>query len=276
MIKLGIRENPFKTCFQILLVCSLFNASSLEGEEYPARYEGIELFRVSDRIDLGVLPQFLPYNPIIVEAGAYWGAHALQASKIWPQGKVFAFEPNPKAFEQLQRMIVESGCTNVRAYNLALNNYAGEARLYLCHGTNGNDPVFEFASSLLAPSKYMEIHYQGPKIDVPCVVLDDWCHENQIDHIDILKLELEGLELPVLQSSPQILKNTKVIVVQTHFFPSRIGITHYINLRAFLKESGFLLLSHWYREGLGGNAIFLSREVWDAYFKKSLGLDWEG
>jgi len=264
----------FRPCFQVLLG-SLLLFSKLEGEEYPARYEGIDLFRASGAIDLSVLPQFLPYNPIVVEVGAYYGAQAIQASKLWPKAKIFAFEPNPNAFEKLQKLVAESGCTNVSAYNLALSNYAGEAMLYLCHGTNGNDPVFEFASSLLPPSKAMEIHYQGPKINVPCVVLDNWCLANQIDHIDILKLELEGFELPVLESSPQILKNTKVVVVQTHFFPSRIGITHYANLRAFLKESGFLLLSHWYRDGLGGNAIFLSREVWDAYFKLSLGLDWE-
>jgi FkbM family methyltransferase len=261
--------NPY---FQGFLLFALFSFSILQGEEYPDGYEGVDHYKSSERIKL--IQLFLPYNPVVVEAGAYSGTYAFQISKMWPQGKVFAFEPNPRAFAELQKAIVESGCANVNAYNLALNNYNGEATLYLCHGTGGNDPVFEFASSLLPPSKQMEIHYQGPKIDVPCVVLDDWCLENQIDHLDILKLELEGLELPVLKSSTQILKNTKIVIVQTYFSPLRIGMTHYANLKAFLEHSGFVLLSHWYRAGLGGDAIFLSREIWDAFFKKSMGVDW--
>jgi hypothetical protein len=72
-------------------------------------------------------------------------------------------------------------------------------------------------------------------------------------------------------SSPQILKTVKAIYTQTHFYPFRLGTTHYTTLKPFLESQGFVLLEHWYQEGLGGNAIFLSGELFDAYFKYSLG-----
>ena len=53
---------------------------------------------------------------------------------------------------------------NVYAYSLAVNDYNGIAVLNVCYGDN---PVFEGASSLLEPSEWVQIHYQGPKLEVP-------------------------------------------------------------------------------------------------------------
>lgn len=258
-----------KKCFLLLTLLTHF--VQMECNQYPLTYEGVALFS-NTSIDLTILPQFLPYNPVIVEAGAYVGTDVCKAATIWPKSKIFAFEPNPNAFIQLQKNITDSKAKNIKIYNLALNNHNGISQFYMCHGTYGKDAAYEFASSLLKPSKEMEIHYQGPIIEVPCVVLDQWCLDNNIDHIDLLKLELEGNELQVLMSSPNVLKNLKVLQVQTAFFPFRIGTTNYYDLKAFLESSGFVLLSHWYHRGLSGTAVFLSREIFDAYFKLSLGI----
>jgi len=107
---------------------------------------------------------------------------------------------------------------------------------------------------------------------VPCVILDDWCQQNQVDHIDILRLELEGLELEVLRSSPQILKNTKIIILPSFFQVYREGMVNYFELKAFLTESHFIPLAHWYERGERGLAVYVSQELYDAYFIKCLGL----
>lgn len=250
-----------------LAIFILFSFSSLNAQ----KYEGVGLFE-NRKIDLSWLPQFLPYNPIIVEAGAFFGAETYRASKIWPKSKIFAFEPNPYSFEQLQKMIDEQRLSNVKAYPFALNTYNGLAKFNVCLGMEGTDPNFGYASSLLDLLTCMEIYSKGPQIHVPCVILDDWCEHNQIDHIDILRLEVEGMELPVLQSSPKMLKNAKIIYLKTFTHPHRIGMTHYNELRDFLEKSGFVLLSHWYETDIDGHALFLSRELFDAYFKLSLGI----
>ena len=103
----------------------------------------------------------------------------------------------------------------------------------------------------------MKIHYQGPQIVVNCVVLDDWCSENGINKIDFMWLDLEGAELQMLKSSPKILETVSLIYVETNFQEFRIGMTQYSSLKEFLEASGFHLLSHWYRENLQGDAIFI-------------------
>ncbi len=91
----------------------------------------------------------------------------------------------------------------------------------------------ESESSLLPPTRETQIQYQGAKLEVPCIIFDDWCAQNQIDHIDVLRLELEGLELEVLQSSPKILKSVKIIIVQSFFHPYRERMANYFSPEGF-------------------------------------------
>ncbi len=253
--------------------CSaLLSTFSLKGEQY----EGVQQYFPSyGKIDLSWLQQFLPYNPIILEAGAFTGKETCRAAKIWPEGRIIAFEPNPQAFEELQKRVQEESLTNVELHDLALHAYNGISCLNICYGMKGVDPVFSYASSFLPLTKEMEIYCKGPQAIVSCTNLDDWCKENQIDHLDLLRLEVEGLELQVLQSSPQILQNIKIIYVKTMMHPYRVGMTQYPELKQFLEKSNFVLLSHWYQPGIIGHAIFLSRELFDAYLKLSLGIKLE-
>ncbi|NGX27546.1 MAG: hypothetical protein K940chlam6_01484, partial [Chlamydiae bacterium] len=125
----------------------------------------------------------------------------------------------------------------------------------------GQDPIFEGASSLLKPSKSQKIHYMGPQIEVPCVIFDDWCLANNIENIDFMWLDLEGFELQLLKSSPNIFKTVKVIYTETNFFKFRIGTTQYNVLKRFLETQGFKIIAHWYNESLQGDAIFVRKEL---------------
>jgi len=225
----------------------------ISSDPYPRKFDG--MFKEYEVCPLDLIERFLPANPTIFEAGGHYGTDTIKFAQKWPHAKIMSFEPNPHAFKKY--LETTQIYKNITGYNLAVNNYNGTARLNICYGTTGDNPIFEGASSLLEPTKDMKIHYQGPVIEVPCVILDDWCKKNNINHIDFMWLDLEGLELQVLKSSPTILATLKVIFTETNFYNFRIGTTHYIELRAFLESSGFQMLSHWYNEGLQGNAIFI-------------------
>lgn len=243
----------------LLLTAIAFCAGSAQADPYVESFEGKYKEYTDKRLDL--IAHFLPEDPIIFEAGGHYGTDTIKFAYQWPSSDILSFEPNPHAFELLQEATI--GMENVSIYNLAVNNYNGTATLNVCYGTNGDDPIFEGASSLLESSEWMDIHYQGPKVEVPCVILDDWCATNDIDHIDFMWLDLEGLELQVLTSSPQILSKVKVIYTETNFRPFRKKMTQYKQLRRFLESNGFAMLSHWYVRGLQGNAIFVRKELLD-------------
>ncbi len=244
--------------------CILF-VREAKCEQYPLRFEGIFQEYGERRLDL--IAKFLPENPVIFEAGGHYGTDTTRFAEKWPGSRIISFEPNPNAFNKLLEKTKEM--ENVHVYNLAVNDYNGSAILNVCYGTTGDNPIFEGASSLLEPSVCMEVHYQGPKVEVPCVVLEDWCRSNGIDQIDFMWLDLEGLELQALSSSPKLLEQAKVIYTETNFFEFRKGMTLFHELKKFLEDSGFRLLSHWYREGLLGAAIFVKRELFDLGFRLS-------
>ncbi len=241
----------------------LSTLSLLTAEQYPMRFEGF--FPEFEKKPLDLIAKFLPENPIIFEAGAHYGTDTLNFAKRWPKATIISFEPNPHAFQIFSETTKD--LTHVLKNNLAVNNYNGTAILHVCHGSTGDNPIYEGASSLLEPSEWMQIHYQGPKVEVPCVILDDWCKENGFDHIDFMWLDLEGLEHQVLQSSPHILSRVKVIFTETNFLEFRKGMSQFKSLREFLTNSGFTLFSHWYAEGMQGNAIFVKKEVFPLGFK---------
>lgn len=226
--------------------------------QYPQRYEGVRLYEESLGQPLDVVAKFIPDDPVIFEAGGHYGEDTVRFARKWPAGKIISFEPNPNAFEMLLQ--ATDGIENVSAHQLAINNYNGHAVLHVCYGTTGDNPVFEGASSLLEASDWQAMHYRGPDVRVPCVVLDDWCEINGIDHIDFMWLDLEGLELQVLKCSPRILKSVQLIYTETNFLDFRKGMTQYNDLKNFLEKSRFKLLAHWYAEGFQGNAIFVKKE----------------
>lgn len=245
-------------------------AFTLHAHEHPAKFEGVLGQPTSDISNLTMnVAYFIPYNPIIVEAGGYEGKNTKQTASAYPDGRVIVFEPNPRAFEQLLNKCAD--LSNVVAIQAALNTYNGAAKLHINHGVYCNDAQLEKWSSLLEGFCFGTADYfncfKGPDVEVPCVILDDWCKENHIDHIDCLHLDTEGFELQILKSSPDILKTVIVIHTKTNLTLFRQGTTQYSELKEFLEQSGFTLLSHWYLEGLQGEATFIQTRIYDALFK---------
>jgi FkbM family methyltransferase len=243
-----------------MIIFLLFFSSFLSAY-YESKYEGLnpvwaKIDRSVDRLE--VVSFFLPENPIVFEVGASDGNESVLMAKIWPQGKIISFEANPNAFAKYQNNT--RGLSNTVGYNLAVNTYKGTADFYLCWGYGGNNPIFEGASSLLKASKWKEADYEGPVIQVPCVIFDDWCQENKVDLIDFMWLDLEGFELPFLKSSPNILKTVQVIYSETNFKNFREGMTQFPELHRFLIDQGFSMVAHWYLEGYQGDALFVRNE----------------
>lgn len=245
----------------LLFAINVFLSSSIYSDLY--RFEGE--FEDYNSRPLELISKFIPENPNILEAGGHYGTDTIKMAQQWPKGQIYSFEPNPNAFKILSE--ATQNLTNVNIFNLALNDYNGTAILNVCYGTTGDQPIFEGASSLLDASPEMEIHYQGPKVEVSCVRLEDWCKKNGIFHIDFMWLDLEGIELQILKSAKKILKNTKVIYTETNFYPFRKGTTQYKDLKNFLEKNGFVLLAHWYHEGYQGNAIFIKKTVYQNFLK---------
>ena len=209
--------------------------------------------------NLRVLAQFLPSNPVIIEGGAYKGRDTIKLAQRFPLAQIYAFEPLRTAFPELVQAM--QPYPNVSLFNKALDRTSGNKDFYICHGTNGEYPIFEFHSSLLKPEGSSVVHLLGPIETVPCVSLFDFCKDNHIDAIDMLWLSAEGNELQILRGAQRLLSKVSLVYARSQLYPTRKSITLFQDLKRFMEKHGFVLLSHFYLKNVHGDALFVRKEL---------------
>jgi FkbM family methyltransferase len=204
----------------------------------------------------GVIPkkffvQFLPDNPVILEAGAHKGKDTVEMAKIWPRGIIHAFEPVPHIFRLLENNT--RNLKNVHCYQLALGNARGIEPLFVSSGASDG------SSSLLPPKELLNNFptiYFDNKIVVNTITLDEWAIENGVTKIDFMWLDLQGLELMVLKSGLNILKSVKAIYTEVSSTEIYQGQTLYSDLKGWLLSKGFKIEREEVEKG-NGNVLFI-------------------
>lgn len=198
----------------VLLPKLLLPAPEKVGEHILKTIHGVQL-QIDPSIDNGVelslyetgtyekgtiqlLGDFLKPGSVFLDIGANIGLMSSIASNIvGDQGKVLAVEANPKTVELLQHNLALNNCKNVEIFSLALGDEPGTATLY----ENWN--VNRGGASLLSQD-------QLSGIEVPIDTIDALF---QHDKIDLIKVDVEGVELEVLKGGIELLKQQQPILI---------------------------------------------------------------
>lgn len=191
---------------------------------------------------LNFIKEFIPTNPIIVEAGAFNGNDTKQLHKIWPTGSIHAFEPVPEIFALLQENT--GALPNVTCHPIALSDTIGFAEFHVSE--NPAKPGNPFpAGSLLTPKERLNwSNAVYPKtISVPTITLDEWARLHQIDHIDFLWLDLQGHALSVLKAAPHILSRIQFIYTEVEFIEAYKNQPLYPEVKEWLEDNGFMMIA---------------------------------
>jgi len=128
---------------------------------------------------------------IVFDIGAYIGDTALWFSKaVGPQGKVYAFEPEPGNFERLKANLERNNVTNVNPLQLALSENEGEMRVSSGAG-----------SSVITQA--------GTGKSVKVTTIDNFVEANKLPRVDFIKMDVEGYESKVLKGAQETIKTFK-------------------------------------------------------------------
>ena len=229
------------------------------ARESSFRFDGLLGEPVSTIENLNQNAQaFLPYNPTIVEIGAHEGAGTVGLARAYPYARIYACEPNPRAFAVLAERARE--LPQVVAVNLAFGSATGEATLYV--GSADQDRH----ASLLPTGPLSPGPRERGGVRVSSITVDDWFTQQGLARVEFLRLDAGGCELQILQRSRRVLETTLVVVTKTYGQPPCAGVVSYPILKLFLEMAGFALLSHWYADGGQGEATFISNVLYDALF----------
>lgn len=152
----------------------------------------------------------------ILDAGANVGLFAIWAAREIPSARILSLEPCPPTFEVLEKNIDQNNLhRQVRPFRCALAAQTGQR--FLRGG--GESPHRSLVLEGMSESK-------EHVIPVPSVTLADFLRAEQLDAIDLLKMDIEGSEWEVLFStSPVVLGNIRHIVLEYHEVSARFGYT---------------------------------------------------
>lgn len=151
--------------------------------------EGVLSHSFDNDIFLKGVPEYQPQNShTVLDVGAHLGDFSLLLSRR--VARVYAVEARGETFALLKTNLSLNHAGNVTADHLALGDKNGFCRLYLAsEGESwGDSTTFDF---------------NGAAETVPCLTLERYLFERNIQHVDFAKFNCEGAEFPILLSADQ-------------------------------------------------------------------------
>ena len=119
----------------------------------------------------------------IFDVGANVGLYSLLAAAANPSAVIHAFEPTTEVFDRFVENLRLNDFSNIVANRVAVGQTSGKSFLHLCTGSDGSNEGMNYVSDATVSSS---------DTAVEVVSLDDYCHAQGIDSIDLLKLDIEG------------------------------------------------------------------------------------
>lgn len=188
---------------EILFECSLsglgilnFQNEAVSGEEHFIKK---------------LLPGYLNTGKSVAfDVGANLGDYTEMLHEAHQDMQIYAFEPNPKNFKKLATKVAKWGVTvDMRG----MGSSDGSLKFY---DRKDSDGASEHGS--LYREAIEELHgVEAVETEVKITTLDNYCEENHIDHISLLKIDTEGHEYEVLKGAKKMLDAGKIDLIHLEF-----------------------------------------------------------
>ena len=147
---------------------------------------------------------------------------------------LIGFEPQPEAFAALADTTPE----HTRFINAAVGP-KGQADLNIYEGQSGLASLFRLRTDTLG---YLR-RFQGlpDKHSTVPVTLDTLDALEEVDRIDLLKLDVQGAELDVVRGGRSKLARAQAVIVELRYFPLYDGEPTFADVHNELIDQGFLV-----------------------------------
>lgn len=197
-----------------------------------------------EETEITFLKRFLKPGDFFFDIGSNIGLFSLHASPIIGNtGRIYAFEPTPVTFERLQNNIVLNNFQNIKAENLGLSNSMKPLEFHVSN--NGYD-----AWNSVVRLTQLE---DSSVIEIRTNTIDNYLAENNIQHVDLIKIDVEGWELNVLKGAANLISRADSPVLMVEFTETNAFAAGYYcgELFDYVKSFGY----DWYSFDVEKNTL---------------------
>jgi FkbM family methyltransferase len=171
----------------------------------------------------------------IVDIGANIGLTAIYFRMLYPISRICCFEPCSSSFGMLKENT--ASFSGIETYRLAVSDYDGKANLKI-HKDNSGQNSLTFDGENFTNRETVMVRNAYPLLQ-----------EMLLTTVDVLKIDTEGSEVPIMRSLVPMLPQVRHVLVETHSSEDRLAIeallpTHTLVAdRNHVKGFGILLFS---------------------------------
>jgi FkbM family methyltransferase len=196
---------------------------------------GVSLYLMTEQVYepqlTELLKRILEPGMTVVDGGANVGYFTLLCARLVGQeGRVYAFEPEPRNFGLLRKSVERNRADNVVLTQGALSDRRGQEKLYLDR-SNFGEPSLRQAN----------VTEPVGAVDVETLSLDDFLASQNEPRVDLIKLDTQGAEGLVLAGAARLLDEGAPRIVVMEFAPwglRNMG-TDPLDLLRDLRDRGF-------------------------------------
>ena len=221
---------------------------------------GIKRYQAA--VPLFMMKKYVPKNPIILEAGAHLGEDTARLVRFFNPEKLYAFEPVPELFKAVEENTLSLAA--VECFPYALAEKSGKGKLNVSSGyheiSKHSRAVADGSSSLLRPTGHFDLCPNvefNQQIEVTVTTVDDFAKQQNLNRIDFMWLDLQGMELKALQGSETVLRTVSSVYLEVSTKELYEGAPNYAEVEQWMRSRGFVPKYVAIPKDGHGNALFV-------------------
>ena len=153
----------------------------------------------------------LPPRATVIDLGSHIGAFAVLAAHLHPDLTVHAYEPSSENVRLLhENLKLNAADARVVVHRAAASERDGRASLLLSASTD----AFHVVSGAIRPGDRDEAFEYVQTRSLASIV-----RESGVERVDLLKMDIEGSEYAVLESSPGAIAQCDAVLMEWHEDP---------------------------------------------------------
>ena len=171
--------------------------------------------------------------PVIIDIGANIGNFTTWMAKAYPQGRIYAVEPQRSVFQILNGNMAINNFYNIYTYNCAIGS-ENTTKTF-------DEPDYfarhDFGVFSLVQDKISDKSGNQHRVDV--YRLDYFVEHFGVPTVDLIKIDAEGMDLDVLIGAGELLRTVRPVIFVEHCDNQR---SIQSDLEAFLQPFGYEFL----------------------------------